>query len=91
MASNLEGNLCIYQIEQSSRNMRKIPIFSLNDTPELRIADFDPISDSVIATLTAKKIRLYDTLLPYNGRCSVLNEFKMAKSGGNIIRVNRRT
>jgi WD40 repeat protein len=90
LSSNMEGNFTIYQFETTSKAMRKLPIFSLQDSPDLRISDFDLLSDSVVATLRDKKLRLYDTLLPYSGRAAMQHEFKLAKPAGNMLLVNKR-
>ena len=79
LASNLEGNIVIYQVEANSKAMRKIPIFSLYEQQDMRHSDFDQVSDTVLACVNSKKIRLFDLLLPYAGRMACQNEFKMAK------------
>ncbi len=58
LSSNMEGNFTIYQLETVSKQMRKMPVFSLQDSPELRISDFDLLSDSVVATLKEKRVRI---------------------------------
>ena len=53
ISSNGEGCLTIYQVECMSKAMRKLPIFSLSDSNDSRINDFDLVNgDNVVCTLT---------------------------------------
>ena len=67
MCNNGEGTLAIYQVDCMSKSMKKCPIFSLADTPDQRVNDFDLVNgDNIICGLTQKKtLCMYDTLLPY--------------------------
>jgi len=93
MSNNMEGSFTIYQVECHSKNMRKIPIFSLYDNVDSKVSDFDLVnSDNIICTISQKQktVKIYDTLLPYCfGRQAQVMEFKL-KSGGNILLCNQR-
>ena len=41
MSNNMDGNFTIYQLNCHSKNMRKLPIFSLYGEIDSRITDFD--------------------------------------------------
>ena len=65
------------------------------DASDMKINDFDPLSDTVIATLAQKKsVRLYDTMLPYNyAKQAMIQEFKLSSShkSANLVLCNQRT
>ena len=93
MSNNMEGSFTIYQVDCHSKNMKKVPIFSLYENVDAKVTDFDLVnSDNVFCTVSQKQktIRIYDTLLPYCfGRQSMVMETKMKKEV-NIILCNQR-
>ena len=55
MSNNQEGSFTIYQVECHSKNMKKVPIFSLYDNVDSKVTDFDLVnSDNVVCTLSLK-------------------------------------
>jgi len=96
MSNNMESSFSIYQIDCHSKNMRKVPIFSLYENVDSRVTDFDLInSDNIICTISQKQktVKVYDTLLPYCfGKQAQVMEFKLAHGNhcGNLILCNQR-
>lgn len=69
MSNNMDGNFTIYQLSCHSKNMRKMPLFSLFGDNDNKISDFDLVnSDNIICTISQKQriVRMFDTLLPYS-------------------------
>lgn len=55
MSNNMDGNFTIYQLSCHSKNMRKLPLFSLFGEYDQRINDFDLVnSDNIICTISQK-------------------------------------
>ena len=55
MSNNMEGSFTIYQVECHSKNMKKVPIFSLYDNVDSKVTDFDLVnSDNVICTVSQR-------------------------------------
>ena len=96
MSNNMEGSFSIYQIDCNSKNMRKVPIFSLYENVDGKVSDFDLVnSDNIICTISNKQktVKVYDTLLPYCfGKQAQVMEFKLphGNSSGNLIICNQR-
>jgi len=94
MSSNNEGSLFVYQLDCQSRQMNKVPIFSLYENVDSKISDFDLVnSDNLICTISQKQktVKVYDTLLPYSfGKQALAMEFKLKEATGNLVLANRR-
>ena len=53
MSCNMEGNFTIYQVDCQSKQMRKVPIFSLYENVDSRVVDFDLVnSDNIFCTIS---------------------------------------